>query len=72
MREIQTMKKYGLTTTIDRCRQGWAGVWDAIVFAATGRPLRTVARPVRITVWASEGVTIEAVQLDEGTPCEPY
>lgn len=45
-------EQYTMTQTIDVHRDGWIGVWDALVAVITGRPRFAVARPVTLSFWA--------------------
>ena len=40
-------------------RQGWAGVWDAIVSVVTRSPRRTVPTDVHMSVWVKGPKDVE-------------
>ena len=44
-------KQHVVQQTVEGVRTGWPGVWDALVSAVTGKPIRTFARPVTVTFW---------------------
>jgi hypothetical protein len=47
-------------------RAGWAGVWDAIVSAVTGKERYLLAKPVTISFYAKHGadVSFNSVQIE--------
>jgi hypothetical protein len=47
-------------------RDGWLGVWDALVSAITGKPRLLIEKPVTISFWAKHGadVSFNSVQVE--------
>ena len=59
-------KQYHLQQNMTMHRDGWVGVWDALVSAVTRRPQHTITQPVTISFWAKHNaeVNFSGVQLE--------
>lgn len=44
-------------------RDGWLGVWDALVSAVTGRPRLLIEKPVTLTFWAKHSADVSFTQV---------
>jgi hypothetical protein len=64
MNKHKEFKRQILTQTIQANRDGWRGVWDAIVATATKNPRLTVAREITVSIYATEPVKITCVQAE--------
>jgi hypothetical protein len=47
-------------------RDGWLGVWDALISAITGKPRLLIEKPVTLSFWAKHNsdVSFTQVQLE--------
>ena len=50
--------KHALTQKVPCVRKGWAGVWDALVAAVTGKPRAYFLEDVTFSVWATGDVKL--------------
>lgn len=59
-------KQYQIKQEMYRHRTGWAGVWDALVSAITGRERHSFPHPVTITFYAKANsqVMFNATQVE--------
>jgi len=64
--EKSDWKRYTLTQNVDCVRDGWRGVWDAVVAAVTNRPRRVNARPMTFSVYADKPVHLKMTQVELG------
>jgi hypothetical protein len=46
-------------------RPGWRGRWDALVFAVTGKPERTLMQPITISFMAKGNVSVDVLSATE-------
>jgi hypothetical protein len=44
-------------------RDGWLGVWDALVSAVTGKPRLLVEKPVTLSFWAKHNADVSFTQV---------
>ena len=51
-------KAYSVQQEIPCVRPGWAGVWDAVVSAATGKPRAATLESYTFSVWATQPVEL--------------
>lgn len=59
-------KQYNMQQNVQMQRDGWIGVWDALVSAITRRPRTTITQPITISFWAKHkaDVNFAHVQLE--------
>lgn len=59
-------KQYSMQQNVQMQRDGWIGVWDALVSAITRRPRTTITQPITIYFWAKHkaDVNFAHVQLE--------
>ena len=59
-------KQYSITNQTQMYRDGWTGVWDALVSAITGKARVTIAQPVTVSFWAKSNseISLAVVQAE--------
>lgn len=62
---MQGWKRIGAVQVAEMHREGWLGVWDAIMAAVTRRPRRTAPAEVTFSLWVKvpEGVAESSVTV---------
>ena len=56
-------KQHQAIYVIDVYRDGWMGVWDALVAAITRKPRFSVAKPVTLSFWAKGSPNFDLAQV---------
>jgi len=60
---VSEWKQYSLTQTVPMVRDGWAGLWDALVSVVTRQPRATFLQPVTISFWAKHNADVSFTQM---------
>lgn len=56
-------KQYSMQYTGNFYREGWLGVWDAVVSAVTGKQRKTFTGPLTVSFWAKHNSDVSFINM---------